>query len=260
MTTPGPTGPRSNRFHACLPASFEAGGRGFDCVAHNLSRSGSLLVGRFPPPAEATVVVTFLPPAGDLRLTLRARVVRREVEAAENRIAVEFVDVPERDQATLEALIARVIEGQSPAALEGLGDHATPQEIRTALEGIPLAHRIQLALRAQARERQVMTHDGHPQVLDALARNPHLLPQELMTLLRLPLVPPHTLDAIARDSRWAGSEPIAVAVATHRNTPHATAERILAALPLAALQKMIQTSSLSPALREKALKRLPRRA
>jgi hypothetical protein len=259
--TSGPKEHRSSRFQAGLPATVEVDGRDFDCVAHNLSRTGTLLAGQFPPPAAPEIRLTLRSPAGDLRLSLAARGVRCEasVAAGGTELAVEFVAVSSVERETLEALIARVIEGQTPAALEGLPDDATPQQIRAALGKVPLAHRIQLALRAQAKERALMMHDPHPQVIDAVARNPHVLRQEILALLRMPLLLPHTIEAIAKDPRWTGSEEIAVLVVTHRNTPQPTAERILAGMPPSSLQKVIQASGLSPALREKVLKRLPRR-
>ena len=45
-------------------------------------------------------------------------------------------------------------------------------------------------------------HDPHLQVIDGLARNPQLLPNEVRAMLRMPSLLPITLETLARDPRW----------------------------------------------------------
>jgi len=251
--------PRPHRFHAGLPASVEVGGRRVECRADNLSRAGMLLAGDFPPPGADELQVTIRSSSGDLRLTATCRLVRCRIDApgGETLIGVEFGPLGPDEQQTLDSLVARVIECVAPNALNDLPERATPQQIRSALEGVSLPHRIQLAMRGLPREREMLLHDPHLQVIDALARNPNLLLHEVMTILRMVNVLPHTLDVIARDSRWSANRQVRVLAATHRNTPFATANRIIEQMAPDALQRLLQASGLQPALREKALRRLP---
>jgi hypothetical protein len=261
MTTEDPQHTRASRFLAGLPASICCEGGEFPCQAHNLSRTGVLLMGDVPVPAEKEVQLIIESPRRDLSLTLvgRIRWAEREEESRETRLAIEFLSLPEDDRTELEALIARVVEGGAPASLGNLPDGATKAQIEAALESVPLAHRISLAARGLPKERQVLLKDRHLQVIDALARNPSLLPHELLQIIRMPNLLPHTLQTIAKDKRWKGNEQVMVRVASHRNTPLGVAEEIVSGVPRATLEKVIRAPDLAPALRVKVLRRLERR-
>ncbi len=100
--------------------------------------------------------------------------------------------------------------------------------------------------------------DSHLQVLDALARNPNLLLHEIVSLLRMPRLLPHTLATISKDSRWGNHEQVNVLIATHRNTPLPVAEETVSRLRLPVLQKVIQAPGLHAAIKAKLLRRLGR--
>jgi len=255
-----PVTKRASRFAAGIPAVVVIGGEEISCTAHNLSRTGVLLVGKIPPADSIEVSVTLASTAGDLRFTTTGRIMRREEGDApeSSHLAIEFLAADADKSPEFEALLARVIEGVSPAVLESLPRDASAREIREALDRIPLPHRTTLAARAKPREREILFHDTHPSVVDALARNPALLPHEMIALLRMPILPPHTLQTLAGDSRWVGNPQIAVMIATHRNTPHGTANQMVSRMPLALLDKVIQAPGLSPALRATVLRRLKR--
>jgi len=173
-------------------------------------------------------------------------------------LGVEFIEVHRDDRPTLEALIARVVEGASPAALQDLPERATAEQIREALGRVALPHRMSLAVRAKPKEREILIHDTNPTVIDALARNPGLLPHEAVALLRGHGLMPHTLELMARDPRWAGNQQVMILVTTHRNTPVAVANQIISRMPPAWLERVIQASGLASALRTTVLRRLKR--
>jgi hypothetical protein len=246
---------RESRFAASLPASMQYESGDAPCRAHNLSRTGVLLVGDLPIPASPVVRVTIGSPGRDLSVTLFGRISwsDREAESRETRLAVEFLGGPDDTDATLEALIARVVEGTSPASLKDLPDNASPEQVRAALANIPVPHRVTMAVRAMPKERGFLLRDTNVHVMDALARNPNLLPHELLKILRVRSILPHTLEIIAKDKRWANNEHILILVATNRNTPAAVAERLVSTMRKATLHKVIRAPDLAPALRTKVL-------
>lgn len=251
--------PRPVRFQAGLPARFEFQGRRHECLADNLSRSGALLIGDLPPARGEVALVTIESAGGDLSVTFNARVLRQSShgESGEALLGVEFLRLERGEAATLEALIQRAMEGGTPSwALEELPANASLAMIQAALERVPLPHRIQLAARAQPRERGMLLKDSHMQVIDALARNPHLLPHEMLVLLRMPNLLPHTLESISNDGRWSGNEQVRMMVATHRNTTFPVSQRIAETMSRATLQKLLRAPGLKPALQAGILRRL----
>jgi len=253
---------RASRFSAGLPASALVDGKDTPCRACDLSRTGVKLLwpaDRPLPAAELSLTISSW--AGDLRLTVAGRVARRDLdpESPETLLGVEFLGIHDADRQTLEALIARVVEGTSSAWLEDLPDNAKPREVRAALEKVPLPHRIQWAAHGQPGERDRLIQDPSLQVLDSLARNPNLLLHEVLAILRKRNLLPHTLEVIGRDGRWSAAEQVQVLVATHRSTPLALAVSLTSRMSAATLQRVIQAPDLNPALRAKILHRLPRR-
>ena len=250
---------KDNRFQAGLPATIQVDGRELDCTAHDLSRSGTLLTVDLPQLDVDEVRVALSTPAGDLQLSIDCRIVRNDVapEGEGRRLAVEFLKINQDDRVTLEALVSRIVEGVSPAALAEIPPDAKPPQIREALEVVPVPHRIQLALRCLPPQREIMMHDNHLQVIDALSRNPGLLPHEAMSIVRRGNLLPQTLETFGKDPRWANNEQIRVKVATHRNTPFAVAEQLIGKMSPASLQRVIRAPGLKPALRDKLLHLIP---
>ena len=243
------------RFLASLPADLHHGGSDYPCAAYDLSRTGVLLVGALPAPSEPEARLTVRSSAGDLELAVTGRVIRvvGDPQGQETQIGVEFPEITGPDRRVLESLVARVVEGIVPAALEALPAHPSPLEIKQALEKITLPHRIALALRGIPRDRELLIHDPSPQVIDALARNPGLRPPELRTILGLPYLLPQTLQTLANDSRWRQQEQLRILMAGHRNTPFDVAERIASTMSPDAVRKVVRQGGLNPALRAKLL-------
>lgn len=253
---------RASRFLAGLPASMHFDGLEHPCKAYDLSRSGVLLVGEFPMPEAQEVRVTVSSGSGDLQLTTDARVVHREKhpDGPGNRVGLQFPAIEERDRKVLDSLVSRVVEGMSPVPLEELPPNASPQEIVEALSRVPLTHRIALAKRGLPRQREQLMQDPQLQVIDALARNPSLLPHEILTILRMPKLPSHTLATISRDPRWSRHEEINFLIAIHRNTPLPVAEGIVSRMRPPDLEKVIRAPGLRAAVRATLLRRLGRRS
>ncbi|MBZ5639500.1 MAG: PilZ domain-containing protein [Acidobacteriia bacterium] len=251
---------RGYRFQAGLPAVlFEAGGE-HPCTAIDLSRTGVLLVGELEAPAGPQVEFTIRSQAGDLEQRFAGRVIRvgTGVKGEGTRIAVEFLPLDPRGKDILESLLARVMEGLAPASIEALRPGAPPNEVRQALNSVPLAQRIALAARAGPREREFLRQDQHPQVLEALARNPNLLLAEARALATVVHVTPSTLEVLATDPRWSQDEEIRIFIATHPQVPIPLAESLAARLEPPALRRILSRPSLNALLRDKIVKRLPR--
>jgi hypothetical protein len=249
---------RANRFQADLPAGLELGGTDVECRASNVSRSGTLVHGFFPAVDVTETWVTLRSPTGDLQFKAACRIVRIDgAEGEARKLALEFLEVRDEDLPTLEGLIARAIEGVSSAALAGIPEKASQQEIRAALEAIPIPHRIQLAMRGQPREREILIHDSSMQVIDALAHNPGLLPHEAMTIVRLRNIMPSTVRHIAKDPRWAGNQQLRVQVVSHRGLPVPVAQQLMQSMPVPMLRRVIQAPDLNPVLRDWILSRIP---
>jgi len=247
---------RQSRFLAGLPAEVRSGTRTFDCVAHDLSRSGTLLAGELPDDPEDAVELTLRSAAGDLRLTLTARVVRAGTLPGHDgvRWGVEFPPLDPPRYAILDALVARVVEGIFPAVLAALDTNADAAEILGALKLVPLAHRVALAQRAGPREREMLFHDGHPAVLEALARNPGASPPELRRLLRRHDLAPATIDFLTRDKRTSHDMDLRLALLIHPQTSMDTVDLLLRELGPRERERALASPGLRQAVAERLLR------
>jgi hypothetical protein len=254
---------RSPRFAAALHAEVVIAGQPVRCEAHNLSRSGVLLVGcPVPEKAVESLELTLHAPTGDLELAVAARVARVEPADApdETRIAVEFAGLDDKEKDVLEVLVSRVLEAHTSVALDDLPPNAKPAEIRHALAKIPIPHRVALAIRATPRERKLIRHDTHPQVLEALVRNPNLLDGEVWAIAAVRTLVPSTLELLARDPRCQRDDELKILLATHPRVPVPLAERLLRGLKLVALRKVLQKPGLNESVRGTVLRLISRSA
>ena len=249
---------RGYRFPAGVPAELHEGGESFLCGAQNLSRTGVLLAGPFPTPTTERVDLTLRTPAGTLEVRLAARVIRIETdpEVAGPTLALEFIDLDDDQRQALEALLARLMEGMTAGPLEHLKPGASPQDIKKALDAIPLAHRVSLAQRAGLKEREFLRVDTNPAVLDALVRNPNLNLAEARAIAASIHLLAATIDALAGDPRFHGDEEVCLALVAHPRVSLATAERLTLGLKPPQLRKLLARPGLSQALRPKLVKRL----
>lgn len=249
------------RFLAALPAILRYAGDDLPCEAFNLSRSGVLLVGDLPQPEEPELELCIAAPAGDLELRAVARLVHVQRDDAQGvtRLGLQFIDLDAAHHETVDLLVARVVEGVAPAALEGLPDGASVAEIREALGKISTGHRVALAQRGQARERGILRHDPDPHVLEALARNPGISLPEIIGLARMPQLLPSTVEIMAGDPRWSGSDELKILLVTHPRATFSTADGIVSRMSDLLVQRVLRRPGLHPAVREKVMVRLARK-
>jgi hypothetical protein len=246
------------RFKASLPARLLYEGREYPCAAHDLSRSGVLLTGELPHPESPDVEVIITTAGGDLELRVTAAIVhmQQSEEAAETRLGLQFNELEAGQKEIVESMVYRVMEGMAPAAIEALSEKASAGEIRQALNNIPLPHRIMLARRGQLKERTIIRNDSNPEVLEALARNPNILLPEILALARLRHLAPSTVTAMAEDPRWLGNEELKILLVTHPRVTFTTADKIVASMNEAVLQRVIRRSGLQPGVRQKLMAKL----
>lgn len=251
---------RSARFAAGVPAVLHYRDQDHDCRAHNLSRSGTQLVGEFPRPTEQDVRVTLRSGAGDLSLEVVGRVAHVTDEGDEGiSVGIEFRTPDPSRAAVLESLVNRVVEGRAPAPLRDLDPSAPRHEVIAVLEQIPLHHRVALALRALPKERGFLLLDPQLQVLEALARNPNLTRAEIVKLVRMPNLLPTTIEIMAKDIRWAKDEEFQVLIATHPRAPLLVAEKVVDSLKELTQIKVLRTPGLNPVLRDKLSRKFANR-
>ncbi len=246
---------RKVRFKAGIPAVVHYRAREYACMAHDLSRTGVLLLGGIPWPADETVLFRLDTPSGDLHLELSGRVARvaEDDSGHGTALALEFSNLAEDKKQYLETILHRVIEGHAPTLLSGINPDSAAREIQTCLGAIPLTHRIGLAARAiNTRDREILRNDIHPQVLDALARNPNLLESELQALMKNTHILPRTLEQIATDTRWKDKQDILVEIIAHIRAPLPLANKLLQKLSPPAIRKLI----LKPGLNSTILNKL----
>jgi len=254
---------RKSRFLAGLPAELHLDDRDLPVRAFDLSRSGVLITGEFDPPTKQWVRVTLRSVNGDLELTVTARVARvvTDLDEQQRGIGLELPRLDAAECRTLDALVARVLEGMVPAALAALPRGAHTHEVRAALEQIPLAQRIALAARATPRERELLVRDASPLVLEALARNPAISLTELRLLARRRDLPAPAIAQLAK-SRWAHDTELKVLLVGHPRVQLSVAARVASTLNPAEVKRALMQPGLHPAIKLRLLKQqsLKRRA
>jgi hypothetical protein len=255
----GPTR-RDYRFPAAVPATVNQGSRSIPCSAENLSRTGVLLVGRFPAPALERLDFTLKTSSGSLEIQLAGRVARIEhdPERQETHLALAFVDMDAAKQDALEVFLARLLESHPPGSLETLKPGAAPHEIKKVLESIPLPQRIALAQRAELKQREILRQDQHPAVLDSLVRHPNLTVAEARAIAASPFLQSGTIDLLAADTRFKSDDELRMALATHARVSMITAERLTADFKGPQIKKILTRPGLNLLLRDKLFKRMTR--
>ncbi len=245
-----------SRFLAGLSAVLHTAGRDYTCVALDINRDGIMLAGDFPPPEDPDVRITVSSSAGDLVLQATGHVAYVRPDE-ENHLGLHFEGLDDSQRSTLESLIARVIEATAPAAMARLERGATEEEVCKALHTMPVAHRIQLAMRANPKEREFLFQDEDLQVLESLTRNPTVTMPEIVSMVRRAKILPSTLDLVARDHRWAGNEELKILIATHPRVSVPTALRLVDTLTDIGLRKVIRKPGVHPVVRQRILDRVP---
>lgn len=249
------------RFKTGVRAELHDKGRISACEAQNMSRSGVLLVGDFPEPQSDTVEIALNAPSGSLTVRLKARVIRSQprAEGREPSLALEFVEMDDSRRDALEALLARLLEAPTAGSLETLRPGSSPQEIKAALEAIPLPQRIALATRTGLKEREYLRMDTNPAVLESLAHNPNLGLAEARALAGSTFLMPGTLDLLSNNPRFKEDEELRMAIAVHPRVSLNTSERVTANFKVPQIKKLLARPGLNQILREKLFRRTTQR-
>ncbi len=228
--------------------------------AHNLSRTGVLIEGDMPSPPPGPVDITLKAPSGKLTVFVTGRVARYSPPDgdAEAVLAIEFGALSEDQRRGIESLLARLKEAHPPGPFDALRPDASPIDIRKALDAVPLPQRVSLAARALAREREILRHDHHSAVLEALAHNPGLTSAEARALAESENALASTVEAIAGDPRWSKDEDVRLTVAASPRVPLHVGERIISELKPPALRRLMSRPGLQGPLRQKVLRILAR--
>jgi hypothetical protein len=172
-------------------------------------------------------------------------------------VAVEFVDLDQDRRDGIEFLVRRVLEGRSLVPeLPDLPPGCAPHDIRRVLETVPLVQRVNLASRASQKDRETLLHDQNGSVLEALARNPGLLPLEARTLATSPHATGPALAALVPEGRFPGDEELAVLVLAHVKVPQGLAERLVHSLKPPALRRALGKPGLGGPARTAIQKKL----
>jgi hypothetical protein len=250
----------SYRIRKGVRAELSLGDRTVECEAQNLSRGGVLLVGDLQGPLEGTVELALMAPTGSLTLHLSARVIRVEPDPGGDgaRMALEFVDMDDSRRDAIEVFVARLLEAPAASSFDHLKPGAPPQDVKKALEAIPLPQRISMSSRAPLKDREILRLDSNPAVLEALVRNPGLGVEEARAIAASAYLLPGTLDALANDLRFKDDEALRIAVASHPRVSFPTAEKVTADFKVPQIKKLLARPGVSQALREKLFRRTQR--
>lgn len=249
---------QGNRIRTGIPAEIHYGGKKIACEVRNISRGGVLLVGDLEAPSTATLDFVIILPPGGLELRLSGSVIRFEsdVEGGGQRLALALVEMDESRRAAMEVLLARLLETLTAGPFDRLKPGATIQEIKKALEAVPLPQRISLASRAGVKDREILRWDTHVAVLEALARNVNLTLMEARGIAASTFLTSVTLDALANDPRFKSDEELRMLVAVHPRVALSTAEKVTADFKTPQLRKLLTRPGLSQMLRDKLIRRV----
>ncbi len=245
---------RKVRFKAGIPAVVHYRGRDYPCTANDLSRTGVMLVGGIPWPADETVSFRLEAPSGDLQAELSGRVARvsEHEDNSSTALALEFDSITQEERLRLESILQRLIERNPPGPLSHINPGSPAREIRNALGLIPVPLRTTIAIRSlSSSEREILLHEVHPLVLDSLARNPHLRESELLALLDNIHLMSRTLEQIAASQRWKDKPDVLLEIICHVRTPLPLAEQMVQLLPLPALRLLNRRPNLHTVIRNK---------
>ena len=204
----------ANRFRTGVRVAIGVGKGAIDCEAENISRTGLLLVGPLPMPADDRVELTVAAPSGNLEVRLVGRIIRAEMDPqAGLRMAIEFIELDDASRAGLEALLSEASADPAAGPFDHLKPNSPPPDIKKALEAILLPSGSR-SRHAQGQEREILRLDSQPAVLDSLAKNPNLTLAEARSLAASTYLMPATLDALSSDLRFKDDEELRISVAS----------------------------------------------
>ncbi|MCC6744586.1 MAG: hypothetical protein IT175_12055 [Acidobacteria bacterium] len=116
---------------------------------------------------------------------------------------------------------------------------AIPREVKTAAEAavlaqvkqVPLGARVSLARRTGSEAiliRLLVDHEAR--VVEAALANSRVTEATVARAIRDPMAPPHTVDLVARNSRWNVRRDIRIAIVRNRHTPTGRALQLVSTM------------------------------
>ncbi|HTF99305.1 MAG TPA: hypothetical protein VK654_01805 [Nitrospirota bacterium] len=109
----------------------------------------------------------------------------------------------------------------------------------------------ELAASASTEQIAQLLHDSSPRVISALLENRNLSEDDILVIATRKNLPPEIFKAIARDQRWAKSQPLRLALASNPKTPLSVSLSIARYLRLFDLAALSRSPHIQYALRNK---------
>ncbi len=122
------------------------------------------------------------------------------------------------------------------------------------IKEMDLPQKMQLALKADRAERQLLCRETAPMVLQNLLSNPRLEAENVLAIVKSTFATSEIFQRVATDRRWMASAEIRTAVVRNPKTPSLIAQRLLETLPITELRDMAKMGSLREDLRQAALR------
>jgi hypothetical protein len=126
---------------------------------------------------------------------------------------------------------------------------AAESRLRERLPELELGEKISLARTAPAGLIPVLASDESHRVVAAVLSNPRLVEADVVAIVRREKTQAEVLRVIAASERWISRPAIRDAVVAHPRTPVHSALRILAALPVREIRKLLAEKPLPPVVR-----------
>ena len=126
---------------------------------------------------------------------------------------------------------------------------AAESRLRERLSELELGEKISLARTAPAGLLSVLASDESHRVVAAVLSNPRLVEAEVVAVVRREKTPAEVLRVVATSARWISRPPIRDSVLSHPRTPVHAALRVLAAMRLPEIRKLLAEKRLPPVVR-----------
>jgi hypothetical protein len=126
---------------------------------------------------------------------------------------------------------------------------AAESRLRERLPELELGEKISLARTAPAGLLAVLARDDSHRVIAAVLSNPRLLEADVAAIVRREKTPVEILRVVAASERWIFRPSIREGVLTHPRTPVHSALKVLAAMPIQEIRKLLAEKPLPPVVR-----------
>jgi hypothetical protein len=143
---------------------------------------------------------------------------------------------------------------------EATGKALEGRAVQRQLQEMPLAEKLQLALRGGKAARACLLREANPPLHAALVKNPRITSAEISELARNPTTGAEAIALIAASAQFMADPALACEIASHPRTQPQLAQRLLARLQPTQLRQLARSDRVRPNLRAEALRLLERRS